>query len=113
IPLFYKRFFDVITGSVSSPDIVSELIGIIIWVFAINIVVMVIMRVGFISLNSLESATMSRLRRMAFDYMINHSHSFFANNFTGSLVQRINRFSRSFERLYDTLAFQVIPLTVS
>ena len=111
MPLFYKRFFDLITTS--SVGVVSALISIILSVLAINVAAMIFIRIGMFSINTLESQTMSRLRKRSFDYMINHSHAFFSNNFTGSLVQRVNRFSRAFERLYDTLVFQAIPLTVS
>jgi len=113
IPLFYKRFFDLLTTNEINNATAVSLVHIIFEVLVLNIVIMIIMRLAFIALNSLESSTMSRLRQMSFDYMINHSYSFFANNFTGSLTQRVNRFSRSFERLYDTLVFQVIPLTIN
>jgi ATP-binding cassette subfamily B protein len=56
---------------------------------------------------------MARIRQTSFDYMMKNSYSFFANNFTGSLVQKIGRFARSFERLYDTLIFNVIPLIIN
>jgi len=113
IPLLYKRFFDVLTIKQPSSDVVVVLVYIILEVLAINVVVMILMRTAFFALNNLESRTMSRLRQTSFDYMIQHSYSFFSNNFTGSLVQRVSRFSRSFERLFDTLVFQVIPLSVS
>src|SRR5205823_3322994 len=41
-----------------------------------------------------------------------HSYSFFTNSFVGSLVQRVNRFARSFERLSDNLIWSVMPLAV-
>ncbi len=113
IPLFYKRFFDLLTSSQPSSDVVMSLVRIILGVLSINVVAMIVFRIAFFSVNTLESRTMARLKQMSFDYMIQHSYSFFSNNFTGSLVQRVNRFSRAFERLFDTLIFQVIPLSVS
>ena len=44
--------------------------------------------------------------------MIEHSYSFFANSFTGSLVQRVNRFARAFDVLSDRLLWNVIPLII-
>ncbi len=113
IPLFYKRFFDILTLNEVNHSVVVSLVRIILIILGINLVVMALLRVGFVFLNSLESRTMSRLKQMSFDYMINHSYTFFTNNFTGSLVQRVSRFSRSFERIYDTLVFQIIPLAVT
>jgi ATP-binding cassette subfamily B protein len=40
------------------------------------------------------------------------SYRFFANSFSGSLVTQANRFVNSFERLYDTMSLQVLPLVV-
>lgn len=113
IPLFYKRFFDVLTAGAVSSEVVITLVKIIGSIFVINIAIMIIMRAAFFTMNNLESKTMARLKQFAFDYMINHSYSFFANNFSGSLTQRVSRFSRSFERMYDTLVFQMIPLTIT
>jgi ATP-binding cassette subfamily B protein len=113
VPLFYKRFFDVLTNNHPNPEVITALVHIILGVLAVNAAVLVIMRTAFLALNNMESKTMSRLRQMSFEHMIQHSYSFFSNNFTGSLVQRVNRFSRAFERLFDTLVFNAIPLLVS
>ena len=56
---------------------------------------------------------MARLKQNSFDYMIKHSYTFFANNFSGSLVQKVGRFSRAFEALADSLAFNLIPLVIT
>jgi ATP-binding cassette subfamily B protein len=113
IPLFYKRFFDLLTTSTVDHAIALSLARIILVIFIINVVALFVLRSGYFTLNSLESKTMARLKQISFDYMINHSYSFFTNNFTGSLTQRVNRFSRSFERIYDTLVFQIIPLSIT
>jgi ATP-binding cassette subfamily B protein len=56
---------------------------------------------------------MARLKQNAFDYMTKHSYSFFANNFSGSLVQKVGRFSRAFEALTDSLVFNIMPLIIA
>src|SRR3989344_6069647 len=50
--------------------------------------------------------------RMGFSYMMGHSHSFFANNFGGSLTQKINKYARAFEKLMDRLVRDGIPLVI-
>ncbi|MBX4200920.1 ABC transporter ATP-binding protein/permease, partial [Candidatus Parcubacteria bacterium] len=54
----------------------------------------------------------ANLKRNAYHYLMNHSYSFFTNNFVGSLVQKVNRFARAFESLADNLVWNLLPLAV-
>ncbi len=112
VPFIYKQFFDLLTSAEEKTSIKPELLKMILLVFIIHAIVWVLFRSAMVALNKLESRTMARIRQISFDYMIGHSYAFFSNNFTGSLVQRVGRFARSFERLYDMLVFQVIPLSI-
>ena len=112
IPLIYKKFFDILVQDGDKLLLSPSLIKLILYIFFLHCVVWVFFRVGMLTLNKLESRTMARIRQMSFDYMLKHSYSFYTNNFTGSLVQKVSRFSRSFERLYDMLVFNVIPLVI-
>src|SRR3989338_7585103 len=56
--------------------------------------------------------TIASLKQNAYNYIIEHSYSFFTNNFVGSLVQKVNRFARAFERLSDNVVWNVLPLAV-
>jgi ATP-binding cassette, subfamily B, bacterial len=112
IPLIYKKFFDILAQDGDKLLLSPSLIKLILYIFFLHCVIWVFFRVGMLALNKLESRTMARIRQMSFDYMLKHSYSFYTNNFTGSLVQKVSRFSRSFERLYDMLVFNVIPLVI-
>ncbi len=112
IPLIYKKFFDILAQDGDKLLLSPSLIKLILYIFFLHCVVWVFFRTGMLALNKLESRTMARIRQMSFDYMLKHSYSFYTNNFTGSLVQKVSRFSRSFERLYDMLVFNVIPLVI-
>lgn len=112
IPLYYKKFFDLITASGSTSTVAPELIHIIVVVLALSAASWVCMRFVFFGTNRWESTVMAELKQQAFDYMIEHSYRFFANNFTGSLVQRVNRYSRALEAIGDTVVFNVIPLSI-
>ena len=112
-PLYYKQFFDQLAvgmgdRSVAVPALVHTLVVILI----LNAIGWLFYRVGLSILNKFEANTMSRLRQGAFDYLIDHSYSFFSDSFGGALVQRVNRFARSFETLYDTFIFNIMPLTI-
>jgi ATP-binding cassette subfamily B protein len=114
-PLFYKQFFDILTSSAALADkssVISSLTHIIFLVLAINITAWLIFRSATFAISYLESRVMARLKQQAFEHMINHSYSFFSNNFTGSLVQRVNRLSRAFEKILDRIVFSIIPLGI-
>lgn len=112
IPLYYKRFFDVLALDASRSASVPILIGIIVSVLFLHGGYWLLFRLAMIAMVHFESRVMARLKQISFEYVINHSYGFFSSTFTGSLVQRINRFSRAFERLYDTLVFNLIPLLI-
>lgn len=114
VPLYYKQLFDTLTAPGENiQSLIPALLGIVLTIAGFNLARLILRRVGDFSVSSLEAQTMARLRQTAFDYLIHHSHGFFGNNFTGSLVQRISRFARGLERLIDTIAFNLIPLFVT
>lgn len=113
IPIMYKRFFDLLSGSTNPGFDAPALVRIAVYVAALHGVSFVFYRGGLFLYNTASSKIMARLRQNAFNYMMLHSYGFFASNFTGSLVQRVNRFSRSFERIADTISFNVISLVIT
>lgn len=113
VPLYYKDFFDVISKSTSSDATAPILVHIITLIFLFHFVNWVVFRMAMYLFNLMETNVMAKLKQNSFDYMIEHSHTFFANNFSGSLVQKVGRFSRAFESLADSMAFNLIPLIVT
>ncbi|MCR4323285.1 MAG: ABC transporter ATP-binding protein/permease [Candidatus Azambacteria bacterium] len=113
IPILYKEFFDILNVSVDRITATPSLVRIVIYVGLLHGLSFVFYRGSLFIYNTASSKIMARLRQNAFNYMVLHSYSFFASNFTGSLVQRVNRFSRSFERIADTISFNVIPLIIA
>ena len=105
VPVFYGRFFNVIAEAGDKTAIANQLLFIIIEIAALNGLVWLFYRLATISNNSYQTATIGRLKQQAYDYLMEHSYSFFTNNFTGSLVQRVNRLS-------DRLIWDVLPLFV-
>ena len=112
VPIYYKRFFDALVSTADKAVLVPQLLHYIYLILGIQIVGWTLWRIILYISNYFESAVLARLKQQAFEYMIDHSYRFFANNFTGSLVQRVNRYSRSFERLSDQIIFSVIPLFI-
>lgn len=60
----------------------------------------------------MQSQVMADLQEENFAYTLGHSFEFFVNNFTGSLVKKINRIARAYERIADELEFRFLPAIV-
>jgi ATP-binding cassette subfamily B protein len=112
-PLMYKRFFDTLTSTTNRAASAPQLVNIILIILGINLLSWVFYRGGQFVINAFEAKVMNRLRQGAFTYILGHSYTFFTNSFAGALVQRVGRFVRSFERLFDTVVFNFMPLGVS
>src|SRR3989344_66901 len=110
IPLQYLKLWNILSANNFST--VFEAQSIILFVLLLNFFRWVIRRISGFSLAYFEAETIAGLRKQAFSYMIGHSHSFFANNFGGSLTQRINKYARAFEKLTDRMASDGLPLVV-
>ncbi len=111
-PIYYKKFFDLLGDDINKNQ-TNLLIDVLLVILFINLISWIIRRVANLSINDFESKTIARIKQNSFDYMISHSHSFFVDNFAGSLVQKVGRFAKSFEKLYDTITFSVLPLLIS
>lgn len=113
VPLYYKRFFDLIGKSIDLNTATPLLTNIVITILIFHLINWVFFRIAMFLFDSMETKTMAKLKQNAFDYMLKHSHTFFANNFSGGLVQKVGRFSRAFESLADSLAFNLMPLVIT
>ncbi len=111
-PIFYKQFFDIITVSGDKTLVAQKLLMIIIYVAFLNFLYWLFYRFAEIANVKYQMDTIARLKQQSYDYLIEHSYSFFTNNFVGSLVQRVNRFARAYERLSDHLIWDILPLLV-
>ena len=111
-PLFYKQFFDVISAGGDKNFVAKNLVSIIIKIAIFNGFIWLFYRLATLLNIFYQTGTIARLKQQSYDYLMNHSYSFFSNNFTGSLTQRVNRFARSFETLSDRLIWDVLPMIV-
>ena len=111
-PLYFKNFFDILAAAKAPSEAVSSLIKILVAILILNMTSMVFRRLGNFLDNYTSTKVSADMRKRAFDYFISHSYGFFSNNFTGSLVQRINRFARSFTGITDRVYYNIIPTIV-
>jgi len=112
VPIFYKDFFDELAGGPSGLAM-QRLFDIIAVIAALHAVAWIFGRIGIFCANAMQSKVGARLKQNSFDYMMLHSRDFFANNFSGSLVQRTNRFSRAFIRITDVVLFDLMQLVIT
>lgn len=56
---------------------------------------------------------MKKIYLECFDYVHKHSFRFFANNFTGSLIKKINKFVGSYDMITDTITFELSPIILN
>ena len=110
IPLQYLKLWNVL--STNDFSVVAAAKSIVILIMLLNLVRFVIRRLSGFSLSYFEANVMAGLREQGFSYMIEHSHSFFANNFSGSLTYKINKYARAFEKLADRMVADGLPLVV-
>ncbi len=111
-PVFYKQFFDVVNAGGDKAVIAQSLIKIIMYVAILNSVFWIGYRIASLANNTFQPMVVANLKRQAYDYIMQHSYSFFTNSFVGSLVQKVNRFARAFEDLSDNFMWNFLPLVV-
>lgn len=109
-PLFYKRFFD--TLSSTSDGRTDQLVTLLIVISGIHCIGWIMWRTGVFVNNFFVLRVSTDLRQSAFAKMMRHSYSFFSNNFGGSLVQKVNRFSRAYESVSEKIYFDFVGLVV-
>ncbi len=62
---------------------------------------------GYVN-NFFQPRVMTDLLNTCYEYLLKHSYAFFTNNFGGSIVTRVRRYQNSFERLADTITWEVL-----
>lgn len=110
IPLWYRDFFDTLSSSTDSASVADRSVEIIVVILLLHALLWSLMRIGNFSNAYMQAKTMAILRQQAFDVLLQHSYSFFTSNFTGALVQRVNRYAAAYERLVDRLLYDVVPI---
>ena len=112
VPIYYKKFFDILSTTTNKIESAPQLIHLLFIILGFYILSWVFWRIGSLANAHFQARGMANLRRQAYASLLHHSYSFFVNNFTGSLVQKVGRYARAFERLTDRFTWDVVPLVV-
>jgi ATP-binding cassette subfamily B protein len=102
-PLYLSRFITLLAAKDVTAEVAHASLGLLAIVGVVYFIGWIGQRVRYRTISLLEIRVMSDLANQAFDYLIRHSHNFFISNFAGTLTRRVNRYSRSFEQVFDAL----------
>ncbi|MFC1655809.1 ABC transporter ATP-binding protein [Patescibacteria group bacterium] len=111
-PYFYKVLFDLIVDEGAKSEIVNTLVGVIAVIFGFHFLEWLFWRIAVIGSIKLQSKVMGNIANECFEQLHNHSYKFFTNNFSGSLVKKINRIVRAFENIADNVYYELVPLAL-
>ena len=111
-PWVLKKLFDLLEAVSPTTATIEIFIPVILLLVAIKTIAWICWRsMAFLS-NRFQPMVMRDLEQSSFEYLLGHSHQFFADTFAGSLVRRVGRLSRAFEQLADEITFTFVPVTV-
>ncbi|MEK7618940.1 MAG: ABC transporter ATP-binding protein [Patescibacteria group bacterium] len=111
-PFFYREFIDLLSVAQSREEAYPVLFQIIMAMLTVSLIDRVFQRASGFFDAAFQCRVMADLCTESFRVLLRHSHGFFANNFTGALVQKVNRLSRSFERFWDAIQYGFFPLSI-
>ncbi|HSR88978.1 MAG TPA: ABC transporter ATP-binding protein [Candidatus Udaeobacter sp.] len=112
-PIYFKKIFDILTQSETKAALAPQILHVLSIIVLIEGIAWISWRLATFFVSYFQSSIMAGLSDACFKYLHKHSFSFFNNTFVGSLVKKVNRFTRSFEDITDRIFFNIIQLAVS
>lgn len=104
--LVYRNIFDAIVGATADRSALWPQLAMSLLVLAVLVILSnACSRGADFFITYAQSHTIRDLENFATQALLKHSYAFFTGNFTGGLVTRVRRFSRSFETLHDQLVY--------
>ncbi len=113
VPIEMGRFVEIITAQQeASPAVFRALAGSILLIITYKLFFGLFFRVSGYSSARMVPRIMAELEELALKGVLNHSHGFFNDNHTGSLVQRVNRLSEAYSNIHGTFYWDVLGALV-
>ncbi len=115
IPAFYyKEIVDLLSSfATGTPEIASQAIAILFIILRVNLSSAFMRRVYDVITISTETNLQKKQYINAFNYFQKHSVNFFANNFSGSLIKKISKFTSATENLIDVCLYQILTFVIN
>lgn len=111
-PWYLRQFFNILASRIPSGEVVSMLLHLVLIIGAISAGVWALRRSFGFALMYFESRIMRDLLDAGFGGLIEHSYGFFVSRFSGSLTHKVNKFSRAYETIADSIILQFIPTSL-
>lgn len=112
IPYLYSRIVDRISGVASGGVSLSSFYPIIGLLILVHIMQTSVGQASLAALRVAMPGSVKYLEDHAFSHLLKKSAGFYANNFTGSLVTKFNRFSRSFQVIAESVTFDLLEMII-
>ena len=112
IPLYYKKFFDILGTDQAREVIADGLIDVLIIILIVHFINWIAWRMADFFLPHFYAQLIADIQDTCFKYLHKHSFSYFNNNFVGALVKRVGYFSNSFRDILDRILWDFIPLII-
>ncbi len=114
VPIFYKKFFDLLTGAivVPKPELLNALVGVIFLVLVIHSISWLLWRTIAFVHNWFIPHLQEDFIHTAHESLHKHSYGFFLDNFVGSLVRKAGRVGQSCSDMTETIQFIFLPLII-
>ena len=113
IPWIYRGFFNDLTLPGPKTAIAAKLIATLMVVLGVYITRILSRHFGDLLNDRLHPKIMNDLTETAYKKLMGHSDQFFANNFSGSLVRKIQRLAFAFESVGDIFIYNIVNLTIT
>ncbi len=112
VPLYYKEFFNILTGITPTVSTAADLLQILFMILGLNLLMWAIFRFTTFANDYFQPHVMADLLQNAYTYLQRHSYGFFTNRFVGALVRKVTKLSRAFEVFADRTYWNLYPLTI-
>ena len=114
IPLYYKQLIDSIaTLPQFDTSTLQTLFFILVLIVALRIMATIFVHISLGIAGVVQPKIMTELLQTAQRSLLQQSVRFFSNSFSGSLVQKAQRFGRSFSEIVNAMRWNIFPAIVT
>lgn len=113
IPLQYKKIINYLTQNTPSGSIPNNLWLMLFGLITLYVAYNLLFRMSDFGMYRSQEPISKDLNDRAFSELTQHSYRFFADNFSGSLVTKTNRFIGSFQKIHNEILYHLGTAVIS
>ncbi len=113
--IYFKQIIDVLSWFTwwDKQPVLAVALSLLFIFVGIKFLNIIIYRLSDVMIINMSVNIMKKIYAECFDYVHNHSFRFFANNFTWSLIKKINKFVGAYDTVTDSLTFELAPIILN